>query len=97
MHRKYGKDGLACLSVSVDDVKDRDTALVFLKRQGAVFPNYLLDEEGDFWQDKWQLSGPPAVFVFDRHNQRAAKFAGDDADKHDKVEKLVLELLKDRE
>ncbi len=97
MHRKYGKDGLACLSVSVDEVKDQGKTLDFLKKQGAGFPNYLLDEETEFWQNKWDMNAPPAVFVFDRDNRRAAKFDSGDPDKdfsYADVEKLVLELLK---
>jgi hypothetical protein len=97
MQRDYGKDGLVCVSVSVDEVKQQEPVLGFLKKQGATFPNFLLDEEAAFWQDKWDFAAPPAVFVFDRNNHRAGKF-----DTNDKgftsadVEKLVLELLKER-
>lgn len=99
MHRKFAKDGLVCLSISVDESAGQPRALAFLKRQEATFPNYWLDETGQFWQDKWDIGGPPAVFVFDRNNQRAAKYDGDHPDKpldYDEVEKLVLELLKER-
>src|SRR2546421_10443216 len=98
MQRKYGKDGLVCLSVSVDEVKNQGRALEFLKRREATFPNYLLDEETDFWQDKWEMNGPPAVFVFNRSNLRAGKFDTSDPKKpfdHADVEKLVLDLLKE--
>jgi hypothetical protein len=99
MHRKYAKDGLACVSVSVDEVNDQDKTLGFLKKLGATFPNYLLDEETEFWQNKWHMNAPPAVFVFDRNGLRAGKFDGNDPNKefsYDDVEKLVLGLLKDR-
>jgi len=45
MHKKYGKDGLVCMSVSVDQLDDKDKAHKFLKSKGATFANYLLDEE----------------------------------------------------
>jgi len=98
MHRKYGKDGVVCLSVSVDpNEKDsRDAALHFLKKQGAVFANYLLDEDATVWGEKLDMSGPPAVFVFDRDNRRAGKFDYSDPDKqysYDDIDRLVRQLL----
>lgn len=66
LHRKYAADGLVCLSVSVDEEKTAAKALEFLQKQKATFGNYRLDEETDFWQEKWDLKGIPAVFVFDR-------------------------------
>ncbi|MBY0527211.1 MAG: hypothetical protein K2R98_27700 [Gemmataceae bacterium] len=99
MHQKYGKDGLVCVSVSVDETKQHKKALEFLKKVGASFPNYLLDAEPQAWQDKWDLNGPPAVFVFDRNNERAAKFDTSDPDKpytYDDVEAVVRKLLNER-
>jgi hypothetical protein len=96
MQRTHAKDGLVCLTVSVDEPKNRHAALDFLKQQGAAFPNYLLDEAVRFWQDKWDINGPPAVFVFDRQN-RWAKFDTSDPDKpytSDDVEKVVERLLR---
>ena len=83
--------------MTVDGVDNRKAALDFLKQQGATFPNYLLDEETEFWQNKWDVNGPPAVFVFDRDNRRAAKYDTSDPDKsftYEDVEKLVQKLLR---
>jgi thiol-disulfide isomerase/thioredoxin len=99
MHQKYAKDGLVCISVSVDSLEKQAAALKFLQDQQATFPNYLLAEEFTLWQDKWDISGPPALFVFNRQNQRAAKFDHNDPDKSytsEEVEKLVRELLNDK-
>jgi len=96
MHKDYARDGLVCMSVSLDEVKQRDKPLGFLKQRGATFVNYLLDEEIDLWQNKFDISGPPLVFVFDRDNQRAAKFDTSDPKKlwsYDDVEALVRKLL----
>lgn len=96
MHKKYARDGLCCISVSVDTLDRKNAALKFLQQQGAVFSNYLLDEETDFWQNKFDLNGPPAVFVFDRDNRRAAKFDTSDPDKpytYRDVEAVVRKLL----
>lgn len=96
LHKHYAKDGLVCVSVSLDKVKDKDKALAFLQKMDARFPNYLLDEEFAFWQEKFDINGPPALFVFNRDNRLARKFDNNDPDKrytHEDVEKLVQELL----
>jgi hypothetical protein len=88
MHEKYAQQGLACLSVCVDKREKSRDALKFLKEQKAVFANYLLDETAQVWQDRWEIDGPPCVFVFDRHNRRAGKL-----DSFDDAEPLVQKLL----
>ena len=45
MSKKYAADGVVCMSVSVDVLKDAPQALAFLKARGARFENYLLDED----------------------------------------------------
>lgn len=100
LHQKYGKDGLVCISVSLDEKDNRAAALEFLKKQGAAFPNYLLDAEAKVWQDKWDVNGPPVLFVFDRASRRAARFDTNDSDGpicFDDVERLVRKLLREGE
>jgi thiol-disulfide isomerase/thioredoxin len=41
-HKKYVGNGLVCMSVSLDQPKDKDEALSFLKDHKATFPNFLL-------------------------------------------------------
>ncbi len=97
LHQKYAKDGLVAMSVSVDAPEDRGKALEFLQKQKATFANYWLDEKGEVWADKLDITGPPAVFVFDRRGKRAAKFDTNDPDKpytYEDVEKVVQRLLK---
>jgi hypothetical protein len=97
MHRKYGSQGVVCLSVSVDALEDKTKTLAFLQKVEATFPNYLLDEEQELWQNRFGVLTPPAVFVFNREGRRAGKFDSDDADKpfnYADVEKLVLEILR---
>jgi hypothetical protein len=84
------------VSVSVDPPDSHQAALEFLKKASAAFANFRLDEEQEFWQAKFQLLSPPAMFVFDRLGRRAGKF-DNDSDKpytHKDVEKLVTELLR---
>jgi len=78
MHKKYVKDGLVCMTVSVDQPEDRDKALQFLKAKGATFPNYFLnEEEAKVWQDHWDVNGPPAVFIYGRDGKLARRFVND--------------------
>lgn len=86
------------MSISVDEVKQKDKALAFLRSQRAGFSNYLLDEEPGRWQEKFDVNGPPAVFVFDRNGKIAAKFDSNNPDKpftHEDVELVVRKLLRE--
>lgn len=101
LHQRYGKDGLACVSVSLllataDKDKDGPASLEFLKKQQATFNHYLLDEDPTLWQAKFDINGPPAIFVFNKENRRAAKFDHNDPNKqytHEEVEIVVRQLL----
>ena len=96
MHRQYGDEGLACLSVTVDQMDRKDAALTFLRSQGAAFENYLLDEPPALWQGKWDVLGVPTVFVFGRDGKQAAKFGGGSEKPFDyaDVEAVVQKLLR---
>jgi hypothetical protein len=96
MHDQYSKDGLVCLSVSVDDPDDKAKTLAFLKLQNATFANYLLDEPGEVWQPKLDVSAPPSVLVFGRDGQRVRKFTTEEPFTYADVEKVVVPLLKEK-
>ncbi len=101
LHSRYAKDGLVCMSVSVDEAGDQHaSALKFLQKVNAAFANYRIDEPKKVYQDKWDFNGVPAVFVFDRQGKRAGKFTNDDPDKPFNYAKdvtpLVEKLLKAR-
>ena len=96
LHQKYAADGLACISVSLDDPTDdaaRSRALRFLNEKKATFLNLLLDERPEFWQAKLKIDGPPCVFVFNRAGGLLKKFH-DDVDYRD-IERLVIDALKE--
>lgn len=96
MRQKFSREEVVCISVSLDSPEDKDKPLKFLTEQKADFPNYLLNEEQDFWLAKWDISGPPVVFVFDRQGKRAAKFVtnSDKPYTYKDIEERVKELLK---
>jgi hypothetical protein len=96
MQRKYGKDGLVAVSVSVDDPQkkdDVDLALKFLREQDAEFTNLLLDESDEVWPEKLGSTKTPFIFVFGPDGRIAGKFEGSKATYEENVEPLVLKLL----
>ena len=94
MQKKYAAEGLVCISLSVDFEKDKQKAKEFLIKQNSTIQNFWLDEPAKVWQERWDTSGPPLIFVFDRAGRRAGKFGTEDkpANPAD-IDKLVTELL----
>ncbi len=95
MQKKYAGDGLAAVSVSLDDADEKETkakVLKFLTKQNAVFTNLLLTDAPEVWRKRLDIAGPPAVFIYDRDGKLVKKF--DDEVKHEEVEKIVSGLLK---
>lgn len=100
MHKKYADQGLAAVSVALDDPADtdaRDSALKFLKARKATFTNLLLDEKAEVWQEKLGLAGPPRIYVFNRDG-KYKKFEANDIDEggYPAIERLVVEWLKQK-
>src|SRR5262249_25275552 len=94
LHEKYAKDGLGGVSVSLDDAhKDgtRAAVLKFLRARKASFPNFILDEDSEYWAKKFDTVGPPFVYVFDRQG-KWRRFQG--AEHYGEIESLVQEFLK---
>src|SRR4051794_27334389 len=93
MHKKHGKDGLVCVSLSVDRLENKEPAFQFLKKQKATFPNYLLDEEGGVWQEHFDAVNQPVQAVYDRAGKRVKSFEGGGEEVHKELEQLVEKLL----
>jgi hypothetical protein len=96
MHRKFGKQGLVAISVSVDDVNDKeavDEVKKFLRERKATMANYLLDEAPEVWQKKLNTEAIPCIFVFNRSGKVEQKYL---EARHDLVEKLVERLLQQK-
>jgi thiol-disulfide isomerase/thioredoxin len=81
LSRRYARDGVAFMSVSVDPVDNKASALAFLQKHNPPFTNYLLDEDHHLWQDKWDVNGLPAVLVFDQRGEQVRKIDNDDPGK----------------
>jgi thiol-disulfide isomerase/thioredoxin len=99
MHRKYGKKGLAVISLSLDDPTDKKAVVeaeTFLREKKAVFTNVLLDENFGEGFEKLDIGAIPAVFVFAPDGKEVKRFTMDDPNNqftYDEVEKAIAALL----
>jgi len=89
LHHKYAKDGLVCISVSVDDIDDKERTLKFLRSQKATTSNYLIDESADVWQTKLDATVPPNAIIIGRDGQRVKRFSAEAPFTYEDVEKAV--------
>ena len=110
MHKKYAKDGLVCVSVSLDDTHDKKLYPkvkkkidAFLKEQKATFPNYIVSDKTADTYKRLGVNAVPLVYVFNRDNRFVLKLPVLDKDgdvveepDYDKVEKTVQKLLKEK-
>jgi thiol-disulfide isomerase/thioredoxin len=99
MHGKYGSEGLACISMTVDGLDAQQQALEFLQKQHAGFENFLIDEKprgATGWADRWGFDNPPAVHVYGRDGKLIRKFVidGQESFEHSDVEPFVLKQLR---
>jgi thiol-disulfide isomerase/thioredoxin len=98
MQQKYGKEGLVCISMSIDQPEDKDAALQFLIKEKATFENFLIDEKPAVWSKAWNFRNVPALRVYGRDGKLAKQFDYEDADNqfdHAEVEPFVVKLLRD--
>lgn len=99
LHKEYGPDELACISLSFDYEgigKPEDVegpVLKFLRAQGATFDNLMSNEESDVLYRKFKLNSVPAIFVYDRTGKLRERFEDEGA--YDRVRPLVAELVKE--
>ena len=97
LHQEQGKDGVVCISVTVDDPDDKTAALKFLTQKKAEFENFLLDEPAEKYQKRWGFTSVPTVLVYGRDGKLVKKFNSDKPENlftYKDVRKLVDELLK---
>jgi thiol-disulfide isomerase/thioredoxin len=73
-HRRYAEQGLAVMSLSLDDEDDLDKAAQFLQKRGAKFTNFLLRTDAAAGKGLTQRlgyrGGIPHAALFDRQGSR---------------------------
>jgi thiol-disulfide isomerase/thioredoxin len=106
LHRKFGSERLACISLSLDyegigkpdDVAP--TVLAFLRGQNATFDNILASQEPETIYKRLGIASIPAVFVFDVGGNMLSKFTDASGGKgrpvYARVEEFVTQLLTEK-
>jgi thiol-disulfide isomerase/thioredoxin len=74
VHERYAKDGVVCVSVTVDGAEKEAVALGFLKKKKATFTNFRLDEPDEVWAKRFGTGGLPLFLVYDREGRKAHQF-----------------------
>ncbi len=99
MHKRFAKDGLVALAVSVDengrDPKVQKEVHKRLADKGVTFTAVILDEEFESLQKRLRFVGLPCVYVFNRQGKWKLFTEFDDEGKtYQEIDKLVVEWLK---
>lgn len=98
LHKKYGPDKVACISLSCDYSgvgKPEEVAppvLEFLQKQNATFQNFLSKDDDSSLFTKLDIPSIPALFIYGKDGKLAKKIDGDFQYKD--VEPIVAGLLK---
>ncbi|AMV37040.1 TlpA family protein disulfide reductase [Planctomyces sp. SH-PL62] len=99
MHRKFAPQGLAVVSLSLDDSEDEKAvaeAEKFLREKQATFTNVLLKENFGDGFDKLDIGAIPAVFLYGPDGKEIKRFTMDDPNDqftYEQVEKEVAARL----
>jgi thiol-disulfide isomerase/thioredoxin len=102
LHNKFARQGLAVISLSMDDDEAHAEALEFLKEQKAQFTN-LRSKQGAEPEafEAFDIDGAsiPHFKLYDRTGKPVKKFFARDADhpiEHSEIEKAVEELVAEK-
>ena len=101
LHRLHARNGLVVISVSMDDIRQKNPEDVarrvrsFLTINGADFTNFLLDEPAEIWRDKLRFSAIPCYYVFSRQG-KWTQFGGGEKIDYVAMDRLILELLREK-
>lgn len=100
MHKKHASEGLVVVTVTTDEVNDkesRDGIRRFLNKTQANFINLLLDEPDTLWEKKLHFTLAPCYFVFNRAG-KWTQFRGEDGDGVDykAMDALILSELRSK-
>lgn len=93
MQKKHAKDGLTVLTVNMDDPKEQERGLAFLRSAQISLPNYAYDATDETWLKAMKLEDG-ITFPYVRIYDRQGKLIHDATTPHEEVEEKVGELLK---
>ena len=98
LHKKYGSDKVACVSLSFDYGDDEELDELkprlqkFLDSQGATFDNVVSSEDYETLYKKFEFDAIPAVFVYGTDGkliERVDHSSDDESPIYDRVKALV--------
>jgi len=96
LQRKYAAQGLAVVTVSIDDVSAdpniRNQVMSFLQQQGAMSKNFILAERPQVWISKLKMNSVPTMFLFNREGQLINRYNGNEINLP-QIERRIGELL----
>jgi thiol-disulfide isomerase/thioredoxin len=96
LQQKYGDKGLVIITVSVDPAdnpKKIESANKFLNESKITLRNLILDEPVDVWTKRFEASGVPFSYIFDRQGKWVRYRSIDMKDYDQAVEKTLLQFL----
>ena len=104
MHKQFGDKGLAVVTVALDayldpkkDPATRQRVVDFLQSKGSSgFVNLYLEDPSVKWEEKFRFSEPPAYYVFSRQGKWTMFKADENGVNYDAMDKLIVELLKEK-
>lgn len=79
LHKKYAKQGLSVITVSVDQAGDMDAmsnAKQFLAQYRAETRNVHLTDPVALWASKWKTNSVPLMFLFDQQGRLIERYDG---------------------
>ncbi|WP_020471663.1 TlpA family protein disulfide reductase [Zavarzinella formosa] len=79
LQKKYGKQGLLVITVSVDQAGDTEAmagARQFLAQYRAETRNVHLKDPVALWASKWKTSSVPLMFLFDQQGRMIERYDG---------------------
>jgi thiol-disulfide isomerase/thioredoxin len=96
LYNEHKKDGLAAITVAVDLAWEQYSPAVhasllkFLQKQGANFPNLVLDTSRQVLEEKLRIKAVPSVYVFNRQGKWTQFPDGINAEELDALVKKLL-------
>jgi len=99
LQQKFGDKGLVVITVSVDPIDNKkrvERAQQILIDNKAALRNFILDEPMEVWAKKFEFTGLPFSYLFDRQGKWVRLRSLDHPNYDEIVEKTLLDFLKEK-
>ena len=77
LQHKYEAKNVVCISVSLNESEQKESALKFLRNQKATTANYLVGDEQTELREAWDFDGIPVCRVYAPSGELAQQFTND--------------------